>query len=192
MCIYDYAPTVHDVWRAAGLPHEEGLVRWSPFYRGQTPGLFIARDGLLWTDRWTGEHGGVLEFAERAFGFDCRRSRLLLRRLADDAATGNRTACCFAHPNNESTRKATVFHAWRALGLPGRPGPVTFSPFLIERLDFFVTPPDGSRWFDYGMGEGGGPLSFLRRALDVGAAEARWLLRQLERDVAAGMWGNAQ
>jgi hypothetical protein len=187
MCLDNFAPTVHDVWRAAGLPREEGLVRWSPFTRGETPGFFIARNGLRWTDRWTGEHGDVLEFAERAFRFDRRRARLLLRRLADDAATGNRTACCFAQPNRIPTTKGSIFHIWWALQLSGRPGCVTFTPFATA-LEYFICTPDGGRWYDYATGDWGWRLDFLQRALGVGDCEARWLLEELDADVRAGVW----
>ncbi len=94
--------------------------------------------------------------------------------------------------SNRSTPSAlrpTICHAWRALGLGGEPGPVVRSPFAHAQGAIFFASLDGRRWYDTGLRRGGGVLDLLGLALGVERDEARWLVRELERDVAAGQWG---
>ncbi len=93
---------------------------------------------------------------------------------------------------NEPTSKsaavqlATVYDAYRALGLGGEPVLAARSPFVNAQGAMFFMSLDGQRWHDTSLRQGGGVLDLLELALGVERHEARWLLRELERDLVAG------
>jgi hypothetical protein len=72
----------------------------------------------------------------------------------------------------KASPRASIFAAWRALGLPGEPCRVCCSPFREERRPSFSISPDGLLWHDFTTGEGGDVVSFVKRATACNDAEA--------------------
>jgi len=70
----------------------------------------------------------------------------------------------------------TIAQAWAKLGLPGDGTKrMVKSPFRDERTPSFSIFANGTRWHDFGSGEGGDVVDLVRTALNIGTVEAiKW------------------